>query len=65
MEIFQFSDAYNFATKHRGELGDPSFCSEFFALSDDYILKYFCQTPLEPEITGQRFSRKLSSQSFF
>jgi len=39
-----FSDAYNFATKHRRELGDPSFCTEFFALSDDYIEKYFCQT---------------------
>ena len=35
--FFGFSNAYNFTTKHRGELGNPSFCSEFFALSDDYI----------------------------
>ena len=44
--IFHFSDAYNFIRKHRGELGDPSFCSEFFPLSDDYIFKCFSQVPL-------------------
>jgi hypothetical protein len=44
MQFFEFSNAYNFETKHRGELGNPSFCSEFFALSDDCIHKYFCQT---------------------
>jgi hypothetical protein len=65
MQFFEFSNAYNFGTKHRGELGNPSFSSEFFALSDDYIHKYFCQTFRKPEISVERFSGKLSSQSFF
>jgi hypothetical protein len=37
--FFEFSYAYHFATKYCGELGDPTFYSELFALSDDYILK--------------------------
>jgi hypothetical protein len=39
MTFFEFSNAYSFSTKYREELGDPPFCSEFFTLSDDYILK--------------------------
>ncbi len=61
LAVFEFSHAYNFRTDHRGELGDPSCCSECFALSDDYIQKYFGQTLLEPEISLEQFSGKLSS----
>jgi len=45
---------------HRGELGDPTFCWECFALSDVYIQKYFGQTLLEPKISLEQFSGKLS-----
>src|ERR1700722_8728287 len=36
-----FSDACKFSIKDRGELSDPSFYSEFYALSDDHIEKTF------------------------
>jgi hypothetical protein len=65
MQFFEFSYAYHFGTNHRRELGDPSFCSECFALSDEYILKRFCYTPPVPESSVEWFSGKLSSQSFF
>ena len=57
------STDYNFIRKHRGELGDTSYCSEFFALSDDCILKGFSQAPLAHGFGDPWFFVKLSGNT--
>ena len=63
--FFHFCDAYNFIREHRRELGDPSFFLEFFALSDDYILKRLSQVPRALDFGALWFFVKLSEQNFF
>jgi hypothetical protein len=51
--------------KYRGELGDPSFCLEFFALSDDCVLKFFPRTLLVHGFGVSWFLGNLSEKIFF
>ena len=59
-----FSDACKFSTKDRGELSDPSFYSEFYALSDGHIEKTFSKILQDLELRWSGFLENFLQKLF-